>query len=75
MDIEGAEYKALLGAVDTIQKWHPILMVSVYHKYDDLVKIPALIHSMNEDYEFYLRHYRSKSIQETVLYAVDSGNR
>lgn len=72
MDIEGAEYKALLGAVDTIQRWHPTLMISAYHRQDDLIKLPALIHSMNEEYEFYLRHYRAKSIQETILYAVDN---
>ena len=70
MDIEGAEYKALIGAIDTIQKWYPTLMISVYHKQDDLVKLPALIKSLNEDYRFYLRHYRSKSIQESILYAV-----
>lgn len=71
MDIEGAEYKALLGAVDTIQKFKPRLMISVYHKQDDLIKIPLLIKSLNYDYEFYLRHYRSMSVQETVLYAID----
>lgn len=71
MDIEGAEYKALLGAVNTIQKFKPMLMISVYHKQDDLIKIPLLIKSFNYRYKFYLRHYRKMSIQETVLYAID----
>ena len=70
MDIEGAEYKALLGAVNTIQRWKPVLMISAYHKQDDLLKLSALIKSMNEDYKLYLRHYRCMSVQETVLYAI-----
>lgn len=69
MDIEGAEYKALLGAVDTIQKWNPALMISAYHKQSDLLRLSSLIKSLNEDYKLYLRHYRSMSVQETVLYA------
>jgi FkbM family methyltransferase len=70
MDIEGAEYKALIGAVDTIQRYKPTLMISVYHKQDDLIRLPMLIYSMNQDYSFYLRHYRRMSMQETVLYAL-----
>lgn len=70
MDIEGAEYKALLGAVNTIQRWRPALMISAYHRQSDLLRLSSLIKSMNEDYRLYLRHYRSMSVQETVLYAV-----
>jgi FkbM family methyltransferase len=70
MDIEGAEYDALMGARRVIERDKPTLMISVYHKQDDLLRIPALILSMNYDYKFYLRHYRSMSVQETVLYAV-----
>lgn len=71
MDIEGAEYQALMGAADVIQRDMPTLMISVYHKQDDLIKIPLLIKSLNYRYKLYLRHYRSMSIQETVLYAVN----
>ncbi|SFN79142.1 methyltransferase, FkbM family [Pseudobutyrivibrio sp. UC1225] len=70
MDIEGAEYQALLGAQKVIMRDKPKLMISVYHKQDDLIKIPLLIKSMNPDYKLYLRHYRKLSVQETVLYAV-----
>ena len=72
MDIEGAEYKALLGAVDTIQIYKPTLMICVYPRQDDFISIPMLIKSMNCNYKLYLRHYRSLSVQETVLYAVNS---
>lgn len=71
MDIEGAEYQALIGAADTIHNYKPTLMISVYHKQDDLIKIPLLIKSLNYKYKLYLRHYQSRSVQETVLYAIN----
>lgn len=71
MDIEGAEYKALIGAVDTIINFKPTLMISVYHKQDDFVTLPLLIKSLNPNYKLYMRHYRKSSVQETVLYAID----
>lgn len=70
MDIEGAEYKALIGAVNTIQEYRPTLMISVYHKQDDFITIPLLIKSLNPNYKLYMRHYRKMSVQETVLYAI-----
>ena len=57
MDIEGAEWDTLLGCGRIIAQDHPKLAICVYHGYDDLWRIPALIESMNPDYEFYLRHY------------------
>ena len=54
MDIEGSEIPALIGAQETIKKYKPKMAISVYHKWDDLHKIPLLINSMRADYEFYL---------------------
>ena len=69
MDLEGAECKALFGAKETIQKCKPKLAISLYHKPDDVWKIPKLILSFNPEYKFYLRHY-SIAASETVLYAL-----
>ena len=68
MDIEGAEYDALLGAKNLIINQKPILAISVYHNFDDLYKIPFLIESFGLKYKYYLRHYTLSSA-ETVLYA------
>ena len=38
-----------------IEEHQPILSICVYHKQDDLWRIPLLIHSLAEDYRFYLR--------------------
>lgn len=57
MDIEGAEWDALLGCERIISQDCPKLAICVYHGYDDLWRIPALIDSMNPNYDMYLRHY------------------
>ena len=67
-DIEGAEYKALLGARETIKKWRPRLAICIYHKSEDIVELPALILDICEDYKFTLRQYASR-LTSTVLYA------
>lgn len=54
MDIEGAEIPALRGCQQTIKAFKPKLAICVYHKWDDLLTIPSLIHSIRQDYEFYL---------------------
>lgn len=69
MDIEGAEFDALNGARVSIEKFKPKLAVSMYHKPDDLIKLPQLIKSMRSDYKFYLRHHLHIT-QELVLYAI-----
>lgn len=71
MDIEGAEYKALCGGIDTICRCRPTLMISCYHKQDDYIRLAHLIKSLNSNYKLYMRHYRAESIQETVLYALN----
>jgi FkbM family methyltransferase len=67
MDIEGAEYRALLGAEKTIKKYHPRMALSVYHKPQDIIEIPTLLLEYNDSYRFALRQYSSLA-DETVLY-------
>lgn len=68
MDVEGEEYKALLGAKNTIKQYKPRMAISLYHKMDDIVTIPLLISELNSEYQFAMRHYTSTP-HETVLYA------
>ena len=67
MDIEGAEVPALIGATKTIKMFKPKLAISVYHKWDDLLVIPQLIHSIRDDYSYYLDCTTGFG-GETVLY-------
>lgn len=43
IDIERAEYEALNGAKKIIIKDCPILAISIYHKPEDIIKIPKYI--------------------------------
>lgn len=56
MDIEGAEAEALKGARRTIEKLTPDLAISIYHKAEDLYKIPLLIKELHKDYSVYIDH-------------------
>lgn len=57
LDVEGQEANALLGAQQTIQQYKPRMLVSAYHRSEDLFRLPLLIHQMRPDYRIYLRHH------------------
>jgi FkbM family methyltransferase len=69
MDIEGAELEALEGARRSIQTHSPILSICVYHKQNDLWRIPLFIHTLAEDYRLFLRPHDVDGWQ-LVCYAV-----
>lgn len=69
-DVEGAEHQALLGCARMIQDHHPKLMVSAYHRSDDLIDLPPLIHKLYPGYRFYLRHHPYVPAWETNYYCV-----
>lgn len=68
MDIEGAELDSLIGAQELIKKYKPKLAVCIYHKMDDIIKIPKYLKELVPEYKFRVRQH-SKSMLETVLYA------
>lgn len=68
MDIEGAEYEALEGARGLIQEYHPALAICVYHRPDDLWRIPLLLQSWDCGYKLYLRPHGFNGF-DWVLYA------
>ena len=69
MDIEGSEIEALYGIKDIIKKYKPKLAICVYHKSDDLWRIPLILKRWVPEYHLYLRHYFPNQY-ETVCYAV-----
>lgn len=66
-DIEGFEYKMLLGAEKTLKKYKPCLAVCIYHNSTDFYSVPLLVHRMMPDAKFAIRHH-SNNLSETVLY-------
>ncbi len=68
MDIEGAEYEALLGAKKTILREKPGLAISIYHNAADYYRLAELIKEYVPDYKMAVRHHKDKHV-DTVLYA------
>lgn len=69
LDVEGYELETLMGARETILHNHPRMAISLYHKREDIWKIPEYILNLHKDYRFYLRIY-SNAYLEIVLYAL-----
>jgi FkbM family methyltransferase len=69
MDIEGAEYDALLGAQDSIRRFGPVLGICIYHLPEDLWRIPLLMRSLRPDYRLFLRSHDDQG-WDLVAYAV-----
>ena len=69
-DIEGSEYDMLLGARKTIEKFRPILSISVYHNFAGLFKIPDYIKSFG-NYKIAFRACNSyyEHMGEMILFA------
>ena len=69
-DVEGSEREALLGTEQTIAKYKPRLIVSLYHRVGDLIELPLLIHELNPGYKLYLRHHPYVPAWDTNLYCI-----
>ena len=68
-DVEGSEYEALMGSKKTIAEYSPTLLVSLYHRSEDLYKLPALVKELNVGYKLYLRKLRYIPAWDLNLYA------
>lgn len=69
-DVEGSEEEALKGSEKTIKLYKPRLIVSLYHRTEDLIKLPLLIKELNPEYKFYLRHHPYIPAWDTNLYCI-----
>ena len=68
-DVEGSEREALLGSRDTILRDSPTLLVSLYHRSEDLFELPLLIRKQFPDYNaFYLRRFGGVPAWDINLY-------
>ncbi len=54
-DVEGAERQAIIGSAETILNHKPRLLVSLYHRSEDIFALPLQIHELCPDYKLYLR--------------------
>ncbi len=54
-DLEGFEQPFLKGAINTIKKQKPTLIISIYHSYEDLFEIKPMIENWNLGYKFHIK--------------------
>lgn len=69
MDVEGYELESLKGAEQIIKTQKPKLAICIYHKKSDLWEIYEYIHSLSQEYHFWIRAYE-ETATELVLYAI-----
>ena len=68
-DVEGSEKEALLGSVQTIRSCVPTLLVSLYHRNEDIFALPLLLHNLFPNYKSYhLRRLRGIPAWDLNLY-------
>ena len=68
-DVEGAEKEALFGSVESICAHHPLLLVSLYHRNEDLFALPLLVHRLFPFYRhFALRRFAGVPAWDLNLY-------
>ncbi len=69
-DVEGSEKEALLGSRQTIKMHRPRLLVSLYHRSEDLFLLPRLVSELLPDCKMYLRKLPYIPAWDLNLYAV-----
>lgn len=68
-DVEGSEREAILGSVETIRRSYPTLLVSLYHRNEDLFSLPLLLHELFPQYRgMFLRRFGGIPAWDLNLY-------
>ena len=70
-DVEGAEYDAIIGSEKLIIDKSCDLLVSMYHKNEDLYELPIFVNKLNPNYKLYLRRFPYIPAWDLNLYAIN----
>ena len=68
-DVEGSEFEALEGSSYTIKQFSPDMLVSLYHRSEDLFKLPLYVNKLG-NYRLYLRRFAYYPAWDLNLYAI-----
>lgn len=69
-DVEGEELKTISGMRETLLREKPKLLISCYHRTDDLISLPDAVFGIRGDYKLYMRHFRYIPAWDTNFYFV-----
>jgi hypothetical protein len=68
LDVEGLESEIIRGAIESIKKYKPVLLISIYHTPEDFFHIKPFIENLNLGYNFLVRKLApQRSFGETML--------
>ncbi len=70
MDIEGEELNALKGAERTILSLRPKMLISCYHRSEDIITLPKAVLKLRDDYKLYMRHFPGLPAWDTAYYFI-----
>ncbi len=74
-DVEGSEREALEGSRRTIERFAPALLISLYHRSEDIFELPLYIHERYPEYKLYMRRREYIPAWDTVLVAVKNNKK
>ena len=66
-DVEGADFRALQGSIQTIRRYSPKICTALYHRPYDYIDMPLYINDINSDYSFFMRQFTYYPAWETNL--------
>ncbi|MBQ8392603.1 MAG: FkbM family methyltransferase [Clostridia bacterium] len=69
-DVEGTEYEAIIGSEKIIKASQPDLLISLYHRNEDMYLLPSLVKSIHPEYKLYLRRFPYIPAWDLNLYAI-----
>lgn len=72
-DIEGSDAQALDGSTETIRAHKPDLLLSLYHRTEDIFALPLQLHALCPEYRLYIRRYPYIPAWDLNLYASVKG--
>lgn len=68
-DVEGSEREAIMGSARIIREQKPDLLISLYHRTEDLHELVLQLHALCPDYKLYVRRYPYIPAWDLNLYA------
>jgi FkbM family methyltransferase len=72
-DVEGAEKEALIGSSETIVKYKPTLLISLYHRSRDIFELVNYVKDGYPTYRIYLRRLKCLQAWEINLIGINRG--
>lgn len=69
-DVEGLENEAINGAKATIKRCKPKMLISCYHRSEDIFTIPLQIMAIRNDYKVFIRHNPYVPAWDTQFYFI-----